>query len=81
MPWRIGVVRKEARGNFSGFARAIDPIRGRGYAAEDCIRHYRLIHIVVECRFLVIVCMMPRCTAYAVQLENRSGKKQPIYIG
>jgi hypothetical protein len=79
--WRVSVVRDEPRGKPSGFAGGIDPIRGLDFWADGCTRRYRLKHIVVECRFPEIVCMMPRCIAYALQKGHRSGKKQPIYSG
>jgi hypothetical protein len=72
-------VREESRGDLCGFAGGIDPIRGRDLVAEVCIRPRRLKHSVAKYRLTVIVCMMPRCAAYAVQQEYRSGKKQPTY--
>jgi hypothetical protein len=66
---------------FGGFAGCTDPIRSQDLGSDGCIRQHGLKYVVVEYRLIDVVCMMPRCTAYAVQDEHRSGKKQPMYTG
>jgi hypothetical protein len=60
-----------------GFSGCTDPIRGQDLGADGCIRPHGPKYVAVEYRLNDVVCMMPRCTAYAVQDQHRFGKKQP----